>query len=725
MSKNQSNIDSKNEIHSKINMPVQSGIQQSKDRNPPKRNELSFERRPMSEGLANRSISYYQSHSRLNGNEHLNLRGSHESMHGHSMKRNPAPLEIVGCIHEEEECDWTGCYSYLPNHLKECDYEIVPCQNYSSGCKEKLRRKDMQTHLNHCDYTKIICKKCNQSYLRKDLFQHNKNCFDKQKLNQNQFDFDKNSNENSKANSHSLSDSNRSLNSPPKYNEVPSDFDYKPQKENKNLFEVPRNRNKRDSDLETKINTLINQKIFTINDKLNELEEKLKQQEKENNTNGIKYLDIKQQFNTLKSDLSNAIEGILKQLEELKSKNPNVNSSFDQSFNALKERQEKEIQSLQNKLNSQSKKIEELQNKLKDYDILKRKLNELEEKYKDMTNKISNLNISKEIFLKTSNKEVDNQKEKTNEKIFEGNNFKENDFNSSLLVFNQFINNKSNKEKEENVLNHKEKENRKEDDFNYNLRGTYELTNEKNQSSNIKKINDSKDNIPIETDTKLKEYNLLGNKRKEPKEVNKTHQKNISLNKSNQLSVSQIEQRNSLNNQIYSNFGDLKKENISVDGNRIMTQKDLRRYKLIFLNKEISKKRNTTFIFKIEAFNNWMGIGLYDIKALKENEIQCFDKDHLVRIPGCFIVTSNGYLLNYKERKNIPSCLRKSLHFAKESTVKFQYDPENMILKIFVSNINRVYEMKKVSPIKDSKLSICVVLLHQGTSVKLNGFYYE
>jgi hypothetical protein len=59
----------------------------------------------------------------------------------------------------DEKCTWTGKYDELSTHMKQCDFELVPCSN--EGCKEKIERREIEQHLQACIHRTTSCKHCN------------------------------------------------------------------------------------------------------------------------------------------------------------------------------------------------------------------------------------------------------------------------------------------------------------------------------------------------------------------------------------------------------------------------------------------------------------------------------------------------------------------------------------------------------------------------------------
>ncbi|CAD5123802.1 DgyrCDS12113 [Dimorphilus gyrociliatus] len=54
------------------------------------------------------------------------------------------------------------------------DSVLVECPNKNSGCKVKLKTKDVEYHEENCDFSTIECEGCHKELKRKDLRQHEK-----------------------------------------------------------------------------------------------------------------------------------------------------------------------------------------------------------------------------------------------------------------------------------------------------------------------------------------------------------------------------------------------------------------------------------------------------------------------------------------------------------------------------------------------------------------------
>ena len=72
---------------------------------------------------------------------------------------------MVKCTNLESGCQWIKELSYLDDHLKDCEYSIVPCTNECKQDKEvfQLFRKDLNNHLaNNCPRRLFKCPNCDE-----------------------------------------------------------------------------------------------------------------------------------------------------------------------------------------------------------------------------------------------------------------------------------------------------------------------------------------------------------------------------------------------------------------------------------------------------------------------------------------------------------------------------------------------------------------------------------
>ena len=64
-------------------------------------------------------------------------------------------------------CGWSGRYSKLESHIKECPFDIVQCDK--NGCLELMLRSEFERHLRICPF--LTCSHC-QKIVHKEVYLH-------------------------------------------------------------------------------------------------------------------------------------------------------------------------------------------------------------------------------------------------------------------------------------------------------------------------------------------------------------------------------------------------------------------------------------------------------------------------------------------------------------------------------------------------------------------------
>ena len=84
----------------------------------------------------------------------------------------------IRCTNHREGCRWVGELGGLKRHLeshKGCSYVEVACTN--KGCRERVRRKDLQNHLQEqCHYRCCVCEHCGHRDTYKAMASHYIEC---------------------------------------------------------------------------------------------------------------------------------------------------------------------------------------------------------------------------------------------------------------------------------------------------------------------------------------------------------------------------------------------------------------------------------------------------------------------------------------------------------------------------------------------------------------------
>ncbi|XP_065837045.1 TNF receptor-associated factor 6-B-like isoform X2 [Oscarella lobularis] len=100
----------------------------------------------------------------------------------------------VLCTNKEYDCSWVGQLKDYDAHIKECDFDKVPCQcdeliarkdmglHQSKFCVQRKlacgfcgsieEHRDMRKHLEVCNGVTVSCELCGKEMLRKDMLEH-------------------------------------------------------------------------------------------------------------------------------------------------------------------------------------------------------------------------------------------------------------------------------------------------------------------------------------------------------------------------------------------------------------------------------------------------------------------------------------------------------------------------------------------------------------------------
>ena len=87
------------------------------------------------------------------------------------VKRKSYPYHIKSCKHRILSCPHCTTdfkYSLLDQHLQYCDMRLVECY----GCRKQVYNKYLEEHLDICDEIDVVCSKCNQTFVKRDIFNH-------------------------------------------------------------------------------------------------------------------------------------------------------------------------------------------------------------------------------------------------------------------------------------------------------------------------------------------------------------------------------------------------------------------------------------------------------------------------------------------------------------------------------------------------------------------------
>jgi hypothetical protein len=72
----------------------------------------------------------------------------------------------VGCILNEKECDWSGVFPNLEDHINwECDFTLMKCE-LCGGKNLKILRKDLKNHYVKCIEYPCLCPHCSLKFPR-------------------------------------------------------------------------------------------------------------------------------------------------------------------------------------------------------------------------------------------------------------------------------------------------------------------------------------------------------------------------------------------------------------------------------------------------------------------------------------------------------------------------------------------------------------------------------
>ena len=83
--------------------------------------------------------------------------------------------QTIYCKNKENDCNWVGKYQFLENHLKiNCPKHIINCGNY--GCKESILREDSENHLKDCQFRLVPCNYCESSIAYNLVNLHSMEC---------------------------------------------------------------------------------------------------------------------------------------------------------------------------------------------------------------------------------------------------------------------------------------------------------------------------------------------------------------------------------------------------------------------------------------------------------------------------------------------------------------------------------------------------------------------
>ncbi|XP_033121052.1 TNF receptor-associated factor 3-like isoform X1 [Anneissia japonica] len=79
----------------------------------------------------------------------------------------------MSCLNKHNGCVATFEYKDLDDHLKNCDFAIVNCIHFKSGCRTKIFRNHLTKHLEkECEFRLVTCQYCERKISFKDLKDH-------------------------------------------------------------------------------------------------------------------------------------------------------------------------------------------------------------------------------------------------------------------------------------------------------------------------------------------------------------------------------------------------------------------------------------------------------------------------------------------------------------------------------------------------------------------------
>lgn len=138
-------------------------------------------------------------------------------------------------------------------------------------------------------------------------------------------------------------------------------------------------------------------------------------------------------------------------------------------------------------------------------------------------------------------------------------------------------------------------------------------------------------------------------------------------------------------------------------------------HRFVFSNIEIGKVLPTKWKIEIIDIYSWIGFGVCDKKKVLSNKMKFFSSSKLFN-HGTFLFSSNNYLWNCNvEREN--NCYMAMPKFEKGTEIMFTYFPERKELLFEIGTFS--VSLTDVRPIMGTELTVCVVFLHSGNTIRL------